>query len=115
MAQDDMGAELDALDLTDTNHSPNNQAAPFGGDAPKKIKRQVVQKGFYSDEEDSSTKEEVYVESALGPTLSTLSAMRQRNILGLPGVQQPIAATMDMGAEEDMDLDDCYCNVPCLY
>jgi hypothetical protein len=28
MAQDGMGAELDALDLTDTNHSPNNQAAP---------------------------------------------------------------------------------------
>jgi AP-3 complex subunit beta len=98
IAQEDVGAALDALNLTDSNQSP------FGGDAPKKIKRRVVQKGFYSDEEDSSTEEEVYVNSALVPTSSTSSAMRQRNILGLPGVQQPIAANMD--AEEDMDIDE---------
>jgi AP-3 complex subunit beta len=71
--------------------------------APKKTKRRVVQKGFYSDEEDESGEEEVYAESPLGPPLSTATAMRQRNILGVPGVQ-PIS--VDMNADEDMDLDE---------
>lgn len=94
--QQDVGAALDALNLSDNNN--NSQIPKPYGDEPKKIKRRVVQKGFYSDEEDSSTEEEVYVEN------SSASAVRQRNILGLPGVQQPIAVNMD--ADEDMDLDE---------
>ena len=77
-----------------------NSANP---NAPKKIKRRVVQKGFYSDEEDESTEEEVYAENPLGPAISTATAMRQRNILGVPGVQ-PIAVNMQ--ADEDLDLDE---------
>eukprot|EP00980_Cylindrotheca_fusiformis_P007005 scaffold1474_cov132-Cylindrotheca_fusiformis.AAC.1 len=73
-------------------------------DTPKKIRRRVVKKGFYSDEEDSSTEEEVYAEGPSGKAISTASAMRQRNILGLPGVEQPIK--VDMKAKEDMDLDE---------
>lgn len=69
---------------------------------PKKVKRRVVQRGFYSDEEDESGEEEVYEDPPIGSTLST--AMRQRNILGLPGVAPTTVVNMD--AEEDLDLDE---------
>lgn len=83
-----IGAGLDTLNLTNEQELP---AHP-----PKKVKRRVVNKGFYSDEEDSSTEEELYAESP--------SAMRERNILGLPGIEQTIH--VDMEAKEDMDLDE---------
>jgi AP-3 complex subunit beta len=74
---------------TSTKKSATNQSVPNhkGGEAPRKVKRRVITKGFYSDEEDGSTEEEVYVlpgqgESSAVPSLS--SAMRQRNILGTP-------------------------------
>lgn len=61
---------------------------------PKVVTRRVVQKGFYSDEEDESVEEEVQVvETPLNNT---------RNILGLPGVAQHV----NKDAEEDMDLDE---------
>jgi AP-3 complex subunit beta len=63
-----------------TKPLPNHR----GGEAPRKVKRRVVTKGFYSDEEDGSTEEEVYVGPGHSDPLSTASAMRQRNILGLP-------------------------------
>jgi AP-3 complex subunit beta len=63
-----------------TKPLPNHR----GGQAPRKMKRRVVTKGFYSDEEDGSTEEEVYVVHGSSDPLSTASAMRQRNILGLP-------------------------------
>lgn len=94
------GLEVEGMDLSSTQGLSNTKAS----EVPKKVKRRVVKKGFYSDEEDSSTEEEVYVESPLGKAMSTASAMRQRNILGLPGVQQPIA--VDVNAKEDMDLDE---------
>lgn len=98
--QNDKGIDFDALKLTDAQTLPKKKAS----EAPQKIKRRVVKKGFYSDEEDSSTEEEVYVESPFGKALSTASAMRQRNILGFPGSQQPIA--VDVNAKEDMELDE---------
>jgi AP-3 complex subunit beta len=94
-----IGDGFEALDLTG-GQLPAKKLAK----APKKMRRRVVKKGFYSDEEDSSTEEEVYAESPAGTTMSTAGAMRQRNILGLPGVEQPIA--VDMEAKEDMDLDE---------
>ncbi|KAG7366515.1 adaptin N terminal region-domain containing protein [Nitzschia inconspicua] len=67
-----------------SNRNPKSLPNHRGGEAPRKVKRRVVTKGFYSDEEDGSTEEEVYVVPGQSDTLSTASAMRQRNILGLP-------------------------------
>ena len=109
-AVSDVGAGIDALSLNATGTNPQDPSTIAPGDtagAPKKIKRRVVQKGFYSDDEDESTEEEVYAETPLGPPLSTATAMRQRNILGVPGVggtSSGIAVNMD--ADEDMDLDE---------
>jgi hypothetical protein len=59
-----------------------------GGDTPQRVKRRVVTKGFYSDEEDGSDEEEVYVlpGAVSSNPLSTAGAMRQRNIMGLPSI-----------------------------
>jgi AP-3 complex subunit beta len=70
---------------------------------PKKVKRRVVKKGFYSDEEDESTEEEVYEDSAVGQPLSLAGVMRQRNIMGVPGSSVP-ASAVNMEADEDEDL-----------
>jgi AP-3 complex subunit beta len=91
-------AGLEVLDLT--GGGQDSQKLP--PHPPRKVKRRVVKKGFYSDEEDSSTEEEVFVDDATGKATSIASTMRQRNILGLPGVQQPVAVNME--AKEDMDL-----------
>ena len=72
-------------------------------DLPKKVRRRVVRKGFYSDDEDSSSEEEVY-EGPLGNSKSIASAMRQPPILGAPTVDPPIHVSPD--AKEDMDLDE---------
>lgn len=93
-----------SLNLSEDNNVPSVTKGGFTDAAPKKIKRRVVQKGFYSDEEDESTEEEVYAESPLGLPISTASAMRQRNIMGLPGVQQQIAVNVE--DTEDIDLDE---------
>jgi hypothetical protein len=104
------------------NSKSNSNPIPHGGfseSAPKKIKRRVIQKGFYSDEEDNSAEEEVYVETHSGNVLGSTAA-RQRNSLGVPGVQQPMFAlnsttttntttnttTMMEAEEQDMDLDE---------
>jgi AP-3 complex subunit beta len=70
------------------NKTNNTKLLPNhrGGEAPRKVKRRVVTKGFYSDEEDGSTEEEVYVVPGHSDSLSTASAMRQRNIMGLPNI-----------------------------
>jgi AP-3 complex subunit beta len=72
---------LDALGNLDSTQTNQKRTVP------KKIKRRVVKKGFYSDEEDDSTEEEVYAQTknTMGPALLTAQAMKQRNILGLPG------------------------------
>lgn len=50
---------------------------------PQKVKRRVVRKGFYSDEEDESSDEEVYLveneQKHFSPTLA--GAMRQRSVI----------------------------------
>jgi len=48
--------------------------------APSKIKRRVVRKGFYSDEEDESTEEEVFTREADGPVVSMSTAFRENPI-----------------------------------
>ncbi len=57
---------------------------------PSVVKRRVVQKGFYSDEEDESVEEEVV----------HVAPLATRNILGLPG------QAINKDADEDMDLDE---------
>ncbi|GKY99801.1 hypothetical protein MPSEU_000933900 [Mayamaea pseudoterrestris] len=44
---------------------------------PRKVKRKVVKKGFYSDEEDSSTEEEVYEDPVSGQALPMSTAFRE--------------------------------------
>mmetsp|Transcript_35278 Transcript_35278/g.85545 ORF Transcript_35278/g.85545 Transcript_35278/m.85545 type:complete len:1320 (+) Transcript_35278:50-4009(+) len=77
------------------------QALP--SNLPKRVRRRIVRKGFYSDDEDSSSEEEVY-QGPLGNSTSIASAMRQPPILGMPNVDPPIHVSPD--AKEDMDLDE---------
>ena len=75
---------------------------------PRKVKKRVVKKGFYSDEEDESTEEEIY-EGPVGQANSIAGAMRQRNIMGVPGSSGSSsvpAAAISMEADEDEDLDE---------
>ncbi|KAL3918272.1 MAG: hypothetical protein SGILL_004315 [Bacillariaceae sp.] len=92
-ASDSGSGSLPALgalqDESNTAASATNKHVPNhkGGEAPSKVKRRVVKKGFYSDEEDGSTEEEMYVLPGQADTYvasSLSSAMRQRNILGTP-------------------------------
>jgi AP-3 complex subunit beta len=71
---------------------------------PKKVKRRVVKRGFYSDEEDESTEEEIY-EGPIGQSSTIAGVMRQRNIMGVPGSSVP-ASAVGMEADEDDDLDE---------
>jgi AP-3 complex subunit beta len=65
---------------------------------PQKIKRRVVRKGFYSDEEDGSTEEEVYANAAMGNSLTLANALRDRSAGG------GISGGVDMTAYEDDQL-----------
>jgi len=69
---------------------------------PQKVKRRVVKKGFYSDEEDESTEEEMYPN---GPSVA--GVMRQRNIMGISGNNMgiPVSAINDE-ADEDGELNE---------
>lgn len=70
---------------------------------PKRVRRRVVRKGFYSDDEDSSSEEEVY-EGPHGNATSIASVMRQPPVLGVSDVDPPIHVSPD--AKEDMELDE---------
>ena len=48
-----------------------------GSSGPQKIKRRVVKKAFYSDEEDESTEEEVYIGGSVSATLKEGSLLGQ--------------------------------------
>jgi AP-3 complex subunit beta len=50
---------------------------PHPGSAIRKIKRKVIKKGFYSDEEDTSTEEEVYADPSTGEALPVSTAFRE--------------------------------------
>ena len=83
-----------------------DQAAASGVTLPersepsvRKIKRRVVKKGFYSDEEDQSTEEEIY-ETPEGEATSLSGAMRQRNIMGVSN-GEPLGL---LESAEDMEL-----------
>jgi Adaptin N terminal region len=82
-----------------SDNNPQNQSK--SSTTPQKIKRRVATKGFYSDEEDGSTEEEVYVmpgsDPSAAPSVSLASAMRQRNILGLPTINRAAIAGDDGG------------------
>lgn len=64
---------------------------------PKKIKRRVVKKGFYSDEEDESTEEEIDLDHINGST------SRQRDSFGQGGM---MGQHMNKDGDEDEDLDE---------
>ena len=71
---------------------------------PKKVKRRIVKKGFYSDEEDESTEEERY-EGEGSPSLA--GAMRQSNIVGGAGCFSGVpAAAINEEADEDDELNE---------
>jgi len=82
---------------------------PPSSSTPSKVKRRVVKKGFYSDEEDVSTEEEVYVAPITGRTYKSLaSAMRQEHLLGVPletpnGTTVTIISGENLIKEEDED------------
>ena len=59
-----------------------NVTLPPRTSVPHKIKRRVVRKGFYSDEEDESTEEEVFAETLTGPALSVSAALRDTKLQG---------------------------------
>lgn len=73
-------------------------------DVPRKVKRRVVKKGFYSDEEDESTDEEVYADTLTGRSLPVSAAMRDRNILGVPGSNNNNTGTNGKNIHEDDEL-----------
>ncbi|GAX21819.1 AP-3 complex subunit beta [Fistulifera solaris] len=56
---------------------------------PQKIKRRVVKKGFYSDEEDESTEEEVYAEDTNGPALPISKAFRENPVSAVTASASP--------------------------
>lgn len=64
-------------------------------------KRRVVKKGFYSDEEDESTEEEVQATPIAG-------LPGQRNILGVPSGHSSVIpeAAINLQADEDSELDE---------
>lgn len=94
-------AGLDAL-VSMTNGSEHSSTAMPARIGPRKIKRRVVKKGFYSDEEDGSTEEEVYAASLSGTSLPVATAMRERS-LATPQGSTPNAGPNDL---EDEHLDD---------
>jgi AP-3 complex subunit beta len=62
--------------ITASHHSPLSAI-------PNKVKRRVVKKGFYSDEEDVSTEEDVYVAPNTGKTHKSIaSALREEHLIG---------------------------------
>lgn len=66
--------------------------------SPVKIKRRVVKKGFYSDEEDESTEEEVFAEEENGPALPISTAFREN-----PVDEAPNASTVPASVMEDRE------------
>lgn len=66
----------------------------------KKIKRRVVKKGFYSDEEDGSTEEEVFVGVNGNLSSSVVGALRQTGVNGTGAGP----SNMEMEADEDSEL-----------
>lgn len=89
------------INMADNNNTDKNKVTlPTIG---KKIKRRVVKKGFYSDEEDGSTEEEVFIGVNGMTSASVVGALRQTGIrdIGSSGVSQ-----LDMGTDEDDDLHD---------
>ncbi|CAB9508168.1 AP-3 complex subunit beta-1 [Seminavis robusta] len=109
---DVVGSGLDALvasEKKDKKKAKHDKLPPHPNSiSPKKVKRRVVKKGFYSDEEDESTEEDVYAD---GPSLS--GVMRQRDVMGFSsssvaaaaGSVVPVAA-MNEDADEDQDLNE---------
>ena len=87
---EDVGAALDVL-VEDSSDKPKRKT-------PQKIKRRVIKKGFYSDEEDGSTEEEVYADPVMGNSLTLADAVRDRSAGG------GISGGVDMMAYEDDQL-----------
>mmetsp|Transcript_19038 Transcript_19038/g.27963 ORF Transcript_19038/g.27963 Transcript_19038/m.27963 type:complete len:1413 (+) Transcript_19038:197-4435(+) len=118
---DTTGDALDVLipmneDKKKKKKSKNDAAVPLGmgigSVAPSKIKRRVVKKAFYSDEEDESEEEEVYASHPLGAKVPVAGAMRQRSVLGfgvsgnnvMGGGLAGQSAMDNQGDDEDEDL-----------
>jgi AP-3 complex subunit beta len=100
-----MDSSAAAAPLTSLAHAASQSgvslpARPVGS-APRKVKRRVVKKGFYSDEEDESTEEEFYADPFSGnPITSISSALRDTNI-GRPNADSKTALDEDMELADD--------------
>jgi AP-3 complex subunit beta len=94
--QEDVSATMSMVD--DSTTDKNKFTLPLIG---KRVKRRVVKKGFYSDEEDGSTEEEVFIGLNGTTSSSVVGALRQTGIrdIGSSGLSQ-----LDMDADEDNDL-----------
>jgi AP-3 complex subunit beta len=99
------------------SETPAERAAAAGIALPHRqnrniIKRRVVKKGFYSDEEDKSTEEEIFADSLVRTNGPLSSALRQRNVMA--GGDSMEGTNNNMGGnsavnpfdEEEADLDD---------
>ena len=96
---ENVGAALDAMvdpkTTNVTNDQPKRRVA-----TPQKVKRRVVRKGFYSDEEDETTDEEVYADDGIGTSLTLAGVMRDQSLGGGGG----LSGSVDMAANEDEHL-----------
>jgi len=105
--QNDMEDALESIVKTQQPKQQQQQGQPVELPkrtvAPKKVKRRVVKKGFYSDEEDESIEEEIYE----GTQSSSLAgAMRQRNLVGSNGHSSVPKAAINEEADEDEELNE---------
>ena len=72
-------ASLEALGATTDETAAESTPPNRRKVVPAKIKRRVVKQGFYSDEEDDSVEEEVYLDGTSGTPISLATAMRQKS------------------------------------
>jgi len=81
--------------------------SPGGNGIPPKVKRRVVRKAFYSDEEDESSEEEVYASAFGGQPLTLAAALRERQVMEnspMNNLTQTIG-DKNVGDDEDESLD----------
>lgn len=96
------------LQLLNGSHSRDTSPNKYNKktNLPRKIKRRVVRKAFYSDEEDESSEEEVYAGDMNGISMTLASAMRQPSGTNSSSSmnQQHTSGNQQHNEDEDIDL-----------
>lgn len=105
----DIASETVSSTLISTSNMPSskdNHSNSFSHNGvPKKIKRRVVRKAFYSDEEDESSEEEVYTSTIDGKPLTLAAALRDQQVTNPTNMMQSNNPTNALDDNEDEDLD----------